>query len=540
MAQPSAQTSKELVQALLENPDDSSLQDEFGSRIQDSTNDDELSSALSQAFHKKVEWSNCIGGQTCHPLEIRYPKSLDDLITAVHDGTSLKVPVRAVGSGHSFSDVAPVDNGILLDPHKMNKTLPVDASSLKDPGSASNLFSVESGKTIKDLNTAMDESKPPVALINMGAYDGQTVAGAISTGTHGTGITLGPIASSVRSLVFVSASGTVYRIEPSNGITDPTKYSPGPSKIELKQDDDWFQTCLVAMGCVGLIYSYTLEVMPAYFLSEVRSLTTWEDLRPQLADGINSPLIASNRHFEVDLNPYAVKGKHAAISIVRGIADGPPRGTRGPAYWLSGLIASIPIFEKLLVAWLAKNPLSTPAIINRALATLKTPHPPYVDKSFKVMNLGKVDNVKAYAVELSLDASNDLVGQIDKIIQAFEQAAQDKVGYLTGPMALRFVAPASAYLAPQQGRPTCMVELDMLYGASNGPLLLKQIKDTVCTPGSGVRVHWGLDLDFVTGQEVPEEYPLFNKWLSVYQNLNASGMWNDRFTDRLGISVKGQ
>ena len=561
MTQPSILSSKELLRKLLQDPNDIPLRNELDERLQEPAFDNELSSALDEVLTDEspttedvqsistdgstVTWANCIGEQECHPLEILKPKSLVDLVSAVKRGKEQNVSARAVGSGHSFSNVCPLNKGLLLDPKKMNKVLSIEVSSLKDPLSISTLFRVESGMTIASLNEKLDKNKPSLALINMGAYDGQTLAGAISTGTHGTGITLGPIASSVKSLVIVSESGIVYQVEPANGITDPAKFIPGPANIVLKQDDDWFQSALVAMGCMGLIYSYTLEVMPAYLLSEIRGLDTWEALRLQLSNGINSPLIASNRHFEIDLNPYPVntktsKGQHRAITIKRNVDTGKPRGSRGYANWLSGLLAVMPGIEKSLVKWLNKDPKNCPAVINRALATLKTPHPPYVAKSFEVMNLGNVDKVKAYALELSLDATTNLVEQVDKLVQILEQAAHDHGWYLTGPVALRFVAPASAFLAPQQGRSTCMVELDMLYGTNNGCNLLKTVKEKMCVPGSGVRVHWGLDLDTVKGQEMPGMFENWSRWLSVYHELNKGGMWNSGFTDRLGISMHGK
>jgi FAD/FMN-containing dehydrogenase len=133
----------------------------------------------------------------------------------------------------------------------MNQVLKVNASLLRDPLKQSSLFEVQSGITIKDLNLALDEAGK--ALINMGAYDGQTLAGAISTGTHGKGIMLGPMASNVRSLVIVSETGDVYQYEPSNGITDQDKFATDTSKagIILKQDDDFFQSVVVSMGCMG-------------------------------------------------------------------------------------------------------------------------------------------------------------------------------------------------------------------------------------------------------------------------------------------------
>jgi hypothetical protein len=109
-------------------------------------------------------WHNCINQQTCNSVEHRYPKTRPDLIIAVNTGRERKLQVRAVRSGHSFSNVAPTD-GVFSDPQGMNNVLPVDVASLRDPGLESSLFSVESGITTKDLNITLDESN--LALINM-------------------------------------------------------------------------------------------------------------------------------------------------------------------------------------------------------------------------------------------------------------------------------------------------------------------------------------------------------------------------------------
>lgn len=211
----------------------------------------------------------------------------------------------------------------------MKKVLPVDASLLLDPSKASNLFSAESGKMIERLNDELD--KRGLALAHMGAYDGQTLAGAISTGTHGTGISLGPIASSVRSLVLVSGTRAIYQIELSNGITDLVKFAKANPDMVLKQDDDWFHSSVIAMGCMGLIYSYALEIMPGYFLEESCVLDTWEGLTTRVGDDTLSKWLANPkvRYFEVDINPYAIGGYHACIKVIRKGHDLPTEGSRG-------------------------------------------------------------------------------------------------------------------------------------------------------------------------------------------------------------------
>ncbi|KAM0550755.1 hypothetical protein ACHAPJ_008820 [Fusarium lateritium] len=483
---------------------------------------------------RPTDWVNCIGQQKCTPKSLRDANDISDLIKAVHDGSSQKLNVRAVGSGHSFSNVCPTD-GILLDPHGMNKFLDLNPSSLKKPAEAGNYAFVESGITIKDLNTKLD--KKGKALATMGAYDGQTLVGAISTGTHGSGKDSGNLASFVRAVILVSESGLVYQIEPKDGITDPAKFVPGYAQT-LKQDDDWFRAALVAMGCLGLIHSYIIEVVDTFYLSEVRALTTWQQFKSELAGGLNSKPL-QNHYFELDLNPYPIAGLNFAVTITRNISDVKKRsGSRGFDNWLAGLLAQHHWVEDVLVWTLNRWPTWSPGIITKAMKTLRVDH--YVDKSFKVLDIGAVDDVKAYAMELSFDANQDIVTIVDRILALFQKAAHDKLWYIAGPFALRFVKDSDAFLAPQQGRTTMMVEMDMLFGIKTGNDLLKYMRQELCSgeDGRGVRVHWGLDLDTIQKGDTADMYPeTYEKWLAVYQKLNSTGIWNSPFTERLGISM---
>ncbi|KAF5011218.1 hypothetical protein FDECE_2657 [Fusarium decemcellulare] len=529
-----------LVQEVHRRIIDPSLSQELFKEIESLTDasDKQSPSSLQQAeeFHRYV-WENCIGEQKCFPKDLRNPQKLDDLRAAVQDGKRHNIQVRAVGSGHSFSNICPT-SGILLDPHGMKQLLTIDPSTLKTPSAAESYVFVESGITLEELNQQLDKKQK--ALATLGAYDGQTLAGAISTGTHGSGITLGNLASLVRAIVLVSESGTVYQIEPKDGITDPTKFAPGPGVVAqvLKQDDDWFRAALVAMGCLGLIHSYILEVVPAFLLSEKRTVTTWQTFRSQLAGGISSQPL-SNRYFEIDINPYVTGGLNVAVTTVRNVppAGTKPGGSRGFGNWLAGLIAQWPPARKVLVGFLNLMPGSSPGFITRGLNTLQTDH--YVGKSFEVLNIGAVDKVKAYAMELSFDATHDIVKIIDHILALFRKAAKENKWYLAGPVAMRFVKSSDAFLAPQEGRTTMMVEMDMLYGIKTGQKLLKFMTRELCSgpEGKGVRVHWGLDLDTVQKGDLAKMYPQSDKWLAVYKQLNSTGIWNSPFTDRLGISM---
>ena len=487
----------------------------------------------------QTTWANCIEQQRCYPKELRKVKTLDDILQAVNDAHQWNITLRVVGSGHSFSNVVPVFNGgLLLDPCSMDQVLQIDTELLKDPYGADQLFAVESGIKIQALNDTLWGKN--LALQNMGAYDGQTLAGAISTGTHGTGISLGPIASSVRAVVLVSESGTVYQIEPSQGISDPEYFKKKVADRVLKQDDDWFNTALVAMGSIGVIYSYILEVRLAYWLTEVRDLGTWETEKRNLlfpAPGELPDVLKKNRHYEIDINPYDVGGAHTCIIQHKNFAKVDKKsGSRGITDWWAGILASWPDAEHWVVNMLNLVPKWSPAFINKALSAL-VHKKPYTDKCFTVLNIGRVNDARAMAIELSYPVDENLVDAIDGLLDIFKDEAASHKWYMAGPFALRFVDAADAYLAPQQGRLTCMVELDMMVGIKTGDELLRAIIKRVQAENPAVRVHWGLDLDTVNNETVPRLYPQFPKWDQVYRELNKSGLFDSPFTERLGISI---
>ena len=137
----------------------------------------------------------------------------------------------------------------------------------------------------------------------MGGYDAQTIAGVVSTSTHGSGLRWGPFPDLVRSLDLVVAGGEVVRVEPA-GRAD----RPGASRCRTTrrvasiQDDDRFAAAVCGIGTLGLIHSLVLEVREKFWLNEVRTLSTWEEVRETLTeDGV----LGEGDHYELFLNPYA-------------------------------------------------------------------------------------------------------------------------------------------------------------------------------------------------------------------------------------------
>lgn len=493
------------------------------------------------------QWSDWLGEQTCTPISKTQPTSLDQLVDIINDARSKNQRVRAVGSGHSTSDITRTDGGILIDPHQMAAMMDVDTASLNQGGSTTSLIRVQSGILIKDLNQQLDSRG--LALVHMPAYDGQTISGAMSTGTHGSGAKWGPMASMLRSIVMVIGNGTVLQIEPaSGGITDPSKFSgtlpeaPGVSVV-LLQNDDWFNAAQVSMGCLGVIYSYTIEVTAAFHVSENRTATRWENIKDQFAPEAFNPLpapLADWDHFELVVSPYKSDddNKHPCIWIERArVGNTPKRGARQD-FWGRILEDVGILFTGVLDNILNLFPRLAPSSINTAMESLTTDDAPYIDSSYVVFKvLDSELELKAHAIELHFEAKN-LVATVDKLMTTFQTIADQKNLYVAGPVGIRFVAASDALLAPQTGRLTATAEMSNIVGIKKGVELLQEVKSAMSSADRSIRVHWGLDLDTITAQDARDWYgDNLDRWLSVYREANANGMFNNKFTDRMGITV---
>jgi D-arabinono-1,4-lactone oxidase len=549
-------------------------------------------------------WTNQLKNQAVQPLCVFYAKSLDDpadeqSITAIlRRALATGCVVKAAGSGHSYADVATTPD-FFINTHGLNRVsdpsrpiagqlsaaelrspLPLAVTPIEwpsdDPENNHALFETEAGITIRKLNQALESRH--LGLMNMGGYDGQTIIGATSTSTHGSGITLGPFPDMVRSLVLATTGRwdgpTVggqaptdgvyrYRIEPVGGITDPAKYND--PAIQLIQDDDCFHAVICSMGCFGVIYSVVLEVMQMYWLEENRRLATLEDVMQRLAPNLQHQnhlpeALSEVRHFEVLVHPYPMQDGEVVemdpaqppetyypffqcLVTERHIVPRPANisGRTGRRDIITQFLSRFNVTFEALVRFLNLFPHLIPEIISLSLPSLVDEH--YVNKSFEIYNLG-LDANAGFATEIGF-ALEDSTGHytaehfkaaVDRIHRIAQRARVQGEQYQTSPFALRFVNASSAALSMMQGINTCMIELDLVTGTYGGPAVMQRYQESMYALGG--RPHWGLEFDHLTGSNnrIADLYPRLGSWLNVYGRFNRLGTFNNAFTDRVGFT----
>lgn len=214
-------------------------------------------------------WRNWAGTATAAPVRWCRPRSEAEIAAAVKDAAAAGLTVRALGSGHSFTAVA-ATSGVALDLSGWTGITAADTRT--------RLVTVRSGTRLRALNAEL--SGLGLAMANLGDIDVQTLAGALATGTHGTGARLGGLATQVEALELVLADGSVVACSAS-------------SRPEL------FAAARIGLGAVGVVTTVTLRCVPAF--------TLLADERPMPVEGVLEQfdaLAEANDHFEFYWFPY--------------------------------------------------------------------------------------------------------------------------------------------------------------------------------------------------------------------------------------------
>ncbi len=208
---------------------------------------------------KSLEWINWSHSFTSYPDFIEYPATEQELVAIVKKAAKEQQTVKVVGSGHSCSLISGTKNGYLLDLKDFNAVLELDTHK--------KTIRVEGGTSLEKI--AKHALQNNLAFDNLGTIVEQSIAGAISTGTHGSGITHGSLDQAILSFTILTASGE-------------------KKVFDREKNTEEFFTAVVGIGALGIITEVTLQLVENYNLEiETKTLSF-------------SEMIASIANFEKD------------------------------------------------------------------------------------------------------------------------------------------------------------------------------------------------------------------------------------------------
>lgn len=457
--------------------------------------------------------------------------------------------VRALGAGHSSSGVAAgVAEGTLL---KTMLTLNdaqldrLDESVLKEGVDPDAYVVVPGGMTLSDLNRRLQDRG--LAMDNLPAYMGLTVAGVLSTAAHGSGASFGPFCDQVVAVTLVKANRERIYVEAAHSITDEAKWKEvhGPRGTRFVADDDVFRSVVVGVGCMGAIEAVVLSVRRAFLLSEVRKLSTWGAVKEDLV----KRRFADRRHYEVTLSPYK-QGDEADWTCTIVTREKAPKVecrltmARQPSYLADVLFPGIGL---ILASAINKQPKLGPVIARGLVQVLGADdgatHEPGHRRggpSYEVLDLGGPDRVKGVATEIAFlmkdrDPS-EFIAAVDALLA--RAAEQLRVGgwQHSLPISLRFSAASHHYLAMQHGDPSRdtvgMIELLALYDVSGHEDAIKAFQESAVGRG---RPHWGQRNQYMRGGTA-QVFPQLDRWRATRRRLDPDGRFRNAVTDAFGLA----
>jgi FAD-linked oxidoreductase len=426
-------------------------------------------------------WRNWSGTESATGLEIVRPSSVDEVSAAVKSAAVRGKQLKAVGSGHSFTGCAvPEQVMIRLD----------GLAAITQADSGSGRVTLGAGTGLRKLNAGL--AAFDLAMANLGDIDRQTVSGAISTGTHGTGARLGGLATQVIGLELVTADGSVLR-------------------CSAEENPDVFAAARISVGALGVITSLTLQCVPAFLLRAQEMPLPLDEVLGGFDDFADS-----NDHFEFYWFP------HTDVALTKrnnrvGPGIGPSPGGRIRS-WLDDELLSNRVFE-LTNRLATRRPGLVPRInqfASKALAARE-----YVDASYKVFCSERdvVFRESEYAVP-----REDVVDVVREL-RAWIERSCERIPF---PIEVRVAATDDIWLSTAYGRETAYVAIHQYHRLAHQRYFeaFEQIVSAV-----GGRPHWG-KLHTLGVEELRTHYPRYDDFLAVRDRLDPGRVFANDYTRR--------
>ncbi|MGW7478319.1 D-arabinono-1,4-lactone oxidase [Nonomuraea muscovyensis] len=421
-------------------------------------------------------FTNWAGNQTASPSEVRTPASTDEVVRAVRDAAAGGRRVRMVGTGHSFTDVALTD-GIMLRPTALTGVRSITGDQV----------TVLAGTPLKALNELLHERG--LALANMGDITEQTVAGAIQTGTHGTGRDTGGLADQVSALELVLADGSVVTAAPG---------------------EDLFDAARVGLGALGVLTAVTLRVEPAFLLRNRRRRATLSGML-----GCLDEIASADEHLDFFWLPHT----DACLVKTSNRDPGPARPPGAVKHWLDNVFLENTLFGLACAAG-ARLPGLIPRI--NALSAAALADSEAVDVSYRVFTSRR--EVRFLEMEYAVPREH-----LGRALRETRDLVERAGWRITFPVEVRVTPPSSAWLSTAYGRPTGYVACHMYRPTPHGAYF--EGVEEIMTRLEG-RPHWG-KLHTRDAAYLAKVYPRFADFVALRDRLDPGRLFGNAYLDRV-------
>ncbi|KAK9767078.1 D-arabinono-1,4-lactone oxidase [Basidiobolus ranarum] len=442
----------------------------------------------------EVTYTNWANTYSCKPELYFQPETEEEIIEIIQLAKANGKNIRVVGAGHSPSDLCLTD-GYLLSLDKLNKVLKVDHKN--------HSVTVQAGIRLMDLHEELN--KVGLAMSNLGSISEQSVAGAISTATHGTGVEYGCISTQVTEITLLTAD--CRRIQCSES-----------------HNADLFHAALCSLGCLGVILETTIQCEPAFTLSAVQEIRKFDEVMNDFNN-----LIRTAEHVRFWWIPHTEDVVVWQANRTEDKAEPAPY----PG-WFKDQFIRVHLYQYLLNVG-RYVPSIIPYVNRKYVDWLFTEKQVVKDRSDKVFNFDCLfpQYVNEWAIpwEHTADAMRD--------IRQFIQDANLKVHFS---IEVRFVKEDEVWLSPAYKSNVVYIGI-IMYRPYGKPVSYKKYwagYEKIMKSYRG-RPHWA-KAHPLTPSDLSAIYPKFDEFCRLRANLDPTGVFLNAYTRRhlLGLPDKAK
>ncbi|MFF9601793.1 D-arabinono-1,4-lactone oxidase [Streptomyces sp. NPDC014684] len=429
---------------------------------------------------RNATWRNWGGNVSARPAREVAPASVEELAAAVRRAAEDGLKVKAVGTGHSFTSIAATD-GVLIRPRLLTGIRAIDREAMT--------VTVEAGTPLKRLNAAL--SREGLSLTNMGDIMEQTVSGATSTGTHGTGRESASIAAQIKGLELVTADGSVLT-------------------CSAGENPEVFAAARIGLGALGVVTAITFAVEPLFLLTAREEPMPFDRVVAEFDE-----LWAENEHFEFYWFPHT--GNTNTKRNNR--SAGPEQPVGRLAGWFEDEFLSNGVFQ--VAQWAGRAaPATVPAIArisSRALSART-----YTDIPYKVFTSPR--RVRFVEMEYAVPRAA-LVDTLREL-----KAMVDRSGLrVSFPVEVRTAPADDITLSTASGRDSAYIAVHMFRGTPYQAYFTAA--ERVFTAHEG-RPHWG-KVHTRDAEYFSRVYPRFAEFTALRDRLDPERLFQNDYLRRV-------
>jgi L-gulono-1,4-lactone dehydrogenase len=439
--------------------------------------------ALKITADGRARWTNWARNETAFPASVIRPTSVAQIAETVTRAATDGLKVKALGAGHSFTAIAAANGATALD---LSGWTGIESSDVP-----AGLVTVRAGTTIRQLNAGLDQLG--LAMANLGDIDAQTISGAISTGTHGTGAKLGGIATQIHALELVLADGSV--------VTCSADERP-----------ELFDAARVGLGALGVISKVTLRCEPSFCLTADERPTPLEEVLDRLDD-----LITGHDHMEFYWFPY---GQKALVKRNNRLPlDAPVRPLSRARRFFEYTVMENAVFGVVCRTGRAVPRLVQP--LNRLSSTALSPRN-YSDLSHRVFVTER--NVRFVESEYAVPRESlaEVLGELRLAVPKLRHPVML-------PVEIRVAAADDIWLSTAYQRDSAYFAIHQYPGMPYEEYfgVFEKIVAQV-----GGRPHWG-KMHSLDAAALGERYPRFEDFRRVRADVDPAGLFGNAYLDRV-------